>query len=142
MLSLTYRLLIVSNNSVYNVVSTMMYCYYSLLDFIKYILVNLVFYLMIRRPPRATRTDTLFPYTTLFRSRRLCGARRGRRRRALRGREDGNELVAAGRGAAHGRRVRRGSRVRTGDCPDEPVGTRVRPVADHSRAGGDRKSVV
>src|SRR3546814_2396483 len=26
---------------------------------------------MIRRPPRSTRTDTLFPYTTLFRS-RLC----------------------------------------------------------------------
>src|SRR3546814_16030811 len=31
---------------------------------------------MIRRPPRSTRTDTLFPYTTLFRSRPL------RRRRA------------------------------------------------------------
>src|SRR3546814_6778836 len=30
---------------------------------------------MIRRPPRSTRTDTLFPYTTLFRSRRC---RRGR----------------------------------------------------------------
>src|SRR3546814_251619 len=29
---------------------------------------------MIRRPPRSTRTDTLFPYTTLFRSR--CGGRR------------------------------------------------------------------
>src|SRR3546814_5188990 len=28
---------------------------------------------MIRRPPRSTRTDTLFPYTTLFRSR--CAAR-------------------------------------------------------------------
>src|SRR3546814_15469781 len=27
-----------------------------------------MFFLMIRRPPRATRTDTLFPYTTLFRS--------------------------------------------------------------------------
>src|SRR3546814_11626593 len=27
---------------------------------------------MIRRPPRSTRTDTLFPYTTLFRSKRLC----------------------------------------------------------------------
>src|SRR3546814_19680015 len=27
-----------------------------------------VFVLMIRRPPRSTRTDTLFPYTTLFRS--------------------------------------------------------------------------
>src|SRR3546814_10982400 len=28
-----------------------------------------IFFLMIRRPPRSTRTDTLFPYTTLFRSR-------------------------------------------------------------------------
>src|SRR3546814_4183292 len=27
-----------------------------------------VFFLIIRRPPRSTRTDTLFPYTTLFRS--------------------------------------------------------------------------
>src|SRR3546814_17017146 len=37
------------------------------------------FFLMIRRPPRSTRTDTLFPYTTLFRSvpvryRHLCTA--------------------------------------------------------------------
>src|SRR3546814_7181142 len=32
------------------------------------------FFLMIRRPPRATRTDTLFPYTTLFRYvRRVVG---------------------------------------------------------------------
>src|SRR3546814_1762242 len=30
---------------------------------------RLFFFLMIRRPPRSTRTDTLFPYTTLFRSR-------------------------------------------------------------------------
>src|SRR3546814_14004974 len=30
-----------------------------------------LFFLMIRRPPRSTRTDTLFPYTTLFRSPRL-----------------------------------------------------------------------
>src|SRR3546814_15647161 len=29
-----------------------------------------LFFLMIRRPPRSTRTDTLFPYTTLFRSQR------------------------------------------------------------------------
>src|SRR3546814_7272179 len=28
---------------------------------------------MIRRPPRATRTDTLFPYTTLFRSNQALG---------------------------------------------------------------------
>src|SRR3546814_8832827 len=33
---------------------------------------------MIRRPPRSTRTDTLFPYTTLFRSRRSSSrARKG-----------------------------------------------------------------
>src|SRR3546814_9381955 len=31
------------------------------------------FFLMIRRPPRSTRTDTLFPYTTLFRSAKLRG---------------------------------------------------------------------
>src|SRR3546814_5265985 len=33
---------------------------------------------MIRRPPRSTRTDTLFPYTTLFRSGRFFDQRRGR----------------------------------------------------------------
>src|SRR3546814_8674361 len=39
---------------------------------------------MIRRPPRSTRTDTLFPYTTLFRSRqrRLPAYRRGAESRA------------------------------------------------------------
>src|SRR3546814_14421888 len=31
------------------------------------------FFLMIRRPPRSTRTDTLFPYTTLFRSKLMKG---------------------------------------------------------------------
>src|SRR3546814_8729577 len=31
-------------------------------------LLSVFFFLMIRRPPRSTRTDTLFPYTTLFRS--------------------------------------------------------------------------
>src|SRR3546814_7936379 len=33
---------------------------------------------MIRRPPRSTRTDTLFPYTTLFRSPRSIRATNGR----------------------------------------------------------------
>src|SRR3546814_8143879 len=33
-------------------------------------LLMICFFLMIRRPPRSTRTDTLFPYTTLFRSRK------------------------------------------------------------------------
>src|SRR3546814_15596381 len=50
---------------------------------------------MIRRPPRATRTDTLFPYTTLFRSR-------------LRGRANVHELDRvrrAGRGYGRARAV-------------------------------------
>src|SRR3546814_18470819 len=43
------------------------------MSFISYNYLHVVFYcslfvLMIRRPPRSTRTDTLFPYTTLFRS--------------------------------------------------------------------------
>src|SRR3546814_16888745 len=33
------------------------------------VFIKFIFFLMIRRPPRSTRTDTLFPYTTLFRSR-------------------------------------------------------------------------
>src|SRR3546814_4755495 len=38
--------------------------------FFVYLSLTIVFvFLMIRRPPRSTRTDTLFPYTTLFRSR-------------------------------------------------------------------------
>src|SRR3546814_8626443 len=40
------------------------------------------FFLMIRRPPRSTRTDTLFPYTTLFRA-VLAPVRCGGNRRAL-----------------------------------------------------------
>src|SRR3546814_3425483 len=32
------------------------------------IICSFFFFLRIRRPPRSTRTDTLFPYTTLFRS--------------------------------------------------------------------------
>src|SRR3546814_5309667 len=38
---------------------------------------------MIRRPPRSTRTDTLFPYTTLFRSLFSCADRQSQRPKAL-----------------------------------------------------------
>src|SRR3546814_6540207 len=41
-----------------------------------------IFFLMIRRPPRSTRTDSLFPYTTLFRSRGPVAATRSRAARA------------------------------------------------------------
>src|SRR3546814_3738140 len=42
--------------------------FFSLLVFLFLLFVLIFFFLMIRRPPRSTRTDTLFPYTTLFRS--------------------------------------------------------------------------
>src|SRR3546814_10776275 len=57
----------------------------------------LFFFLMIRLPPRSTRTDTLFPYTTLFRSARewpcegstipSCGSRDGQIRHGRKVRE-------------------------------------------------------
>src|SRR3546814_10990264 len=37
-------------------------------DILVYFICFIFFFLMRRRPPRSTRTDTLFPYTTLFRS--------------------------------------------------------------------------
>src|SRR3546814_19856034 len=50
----------------------MFICFFIFLSFITVLCVALFFiiffFLMIRRPPRSTRTDTLFPYTTLFRS--------------------------------------------------------------------------
>src|SRR3546814_15007481 len=48
------------------------------------IIYHFFFFLMIRRPPRSTRTDTLFPYTTLFRSQYVGLARRGDRGRRSR----------------------------------------------------------
>src|SRR3546814_17139440 len=38
----------------------------------EFVFLMLFFFLIIRRPPRSTRTDTLFPYTTLFRSCNRC----------------------------------------------------------------------
>src|SRR3546814_8924161 len=77
------------------------------------------FFLKIRRPPRSTRTDTLFPYTTLFRSRSDRGrsggavARRSRRCRGRTGVRRGPEPRRRGgarRGAVGGDDRRRGAR--------------------------------
>src|SRR3546814_19298983 len=57
-------------------------------------------FVMIRRPPRSTRTDTLFPYTALFRSRRP-----GRRQRTGRG---GRPPAPGGEGPPRAAVVRRG----------------------------------
>src|SRR3546814_19767409 len=57
---------------------------------------------MIRRPPRSTRTDTLFPDTTLFRSDRTRPCRRT-------GRKGGDSVQAGGAGVRGGRRSHGGS---------------------------------
>src|SRR3546814_2799859 len=56
---------------------------------------------MIRRPPRSTRTDTLFPYTTLFRS-----ARRDDQRDRPRRPRRGHERYSQGRAPRPARRRR------------------------------------
>src|SRR3546814_9433963 len=75
---------------------------------------------MIRRPPRSTRTDTLFPYTTLFRSVRS-------------GDERGADLARAG-SAGEGRTRRGPVHVARDDRHRAAVGAR------RLRPSGDRKS--
>src|SRR3546814_3959329 len=68
---------------------------------------------MIRRPPRSTRTDTLFPYTTLFRSARAADERLGARQEGHRRGADAcvrRRLGAARSGQYRRRDRRRGSR--------------------------------
>src|SRR3546814_19073193 len=60
---------------------------------------SFVFFLMIRRPPRSTRTDTLFPYTTLFRS--------GRRTRSAHRQDFLQESLPGGRIKGFTRLIRR-----------------------------------
>src|SRR3546814_7027224 len=62
---------------------------------------------MIRRPPRSTRTDTLFPYTTLFRSRLEAGAFPGEDARRI-GAEEG--VTEEDNGDDHQRRAERAPR--------------------------------
>src|SRR3546814_16357921 len=77
----------------------------------------LFFFLMIRRPPRSTRTDTLFPYTTLVRS--LLG-------------EDRRQAFHRGLGGGVGRIARqRQAHHAAGEVDDAPT------VA---QTPGDRKS--
>src|SRR3546814_11380813 len=59
------------------------------------------FFLMIRRPPRATRTDTLFPYTTLFRSDHASAIAVDDGRPGI-DRRQGPRVSGLGEGTAHG----------------------------------------
>src|SRR3546814_12350590 len=101
---------------------------------------------MIRRPPRSTRTDTLFPYTTLFRSVAADEARLLNREMAAgKGQFAGERPVARGDAQRHPfqRRVERES-----DRTDGQVGPFARRAAaraqlmlhaldDDATAGGD-----
>src|SRR3546814_21115771 len=71
---------------------------------------------MIRRPPRSTRTDTLFPYTTLFRSAFAVGARdvEGAREVVLRVAEAGAEFGDAVEAKDVAARRQRGKAVELG----------------------------
>src|SRR3546814_10738079 len=63
----------------------------------------LFFFLMIRLPPRSTRTDTLFPYTTLFRSPDVRDCRAPFRARRVRFPSRGPRTPAAGAPAPRSR---------------------------------------
>src|SRR3546814_9992658 len=69
---------------------------------------------MIRRPPRSTRTDTLFPYTTLFRSVHADAAQR-----ALQGPEHGRHRGVALRRRGHCLGHERPAHDRHGDRSEE-----------------------
>src|SRR3546814_11188960 len=77
----------------------------SFLVFIPLLTYLFIFFLMIRRPPRSTRTDTLFPYTTLFRSvhgvGEVDGGRARRKRLQLALRREAKHLVGVHRSEEH-----------------------------------------
>src|SRR3546814_3469712 len=80
---------------------------------------------MIRRPPRSTRTDTLFPYTTLFRSHWDAGAASDSRDIApVPDRRDGPRYPGDGRKASRSP-LREPASARTE--PPNPVSVRVLP---------------
>src|SRR3546814_9524251 len=94
------------------------------------IVLSVFFFLMLLRPPRSTRTDTLFPYTTLFRS--PHGRRSETHRRAAR--QGPADRARAAGGVARRRLVRGTRHVRRAQL------RRLRHGRDEGtrRRGGDR----
>src|SRR3546814_14888678 len=100
-----------------------------------------IFLLMIRRPPRSTRTDTLFPYTTLFRS-LACAAivSASVQHPAAAGRRSTGKLAVdrGGHPAAHHRKRSDRDAHRQGEIPrtQYPVGAGVCIDPIPAAAGG------
>src|SRR3546814_18067376 len=113
---------------------------------------------MIRRPPRSTRTDTLFPYTTLFRSSAPCAwIRSGLKIAACCCRRASNTCCKLDRDVTHTSspsrnvaasteapaKMGKGGRSPPFLCPLPCSGDRaLRRLAEKSPKSGDRKSVV
>src|SRR3546814_5156336 len=98
----------------------------------KFIYCHFFLFLMIRRPPRSTRTDTLFPYTTLFRSDRL---RSGRviGLRAFRGFREGRLR------AAHVEQDRKSTRLHSShSCASRMPSSACKKKSRHPTGGGGR----
>src|SRR3546814_14994211 len=107
---------------------------------------------MIRRPPRSTRTDTLFPYTTLFRSR--LRAPRSAAARCRRANSCAKETCRGGLLARCGDAPRSLSAGAPGGCVmrvalcaatyrrPEGLGRLLDGLAALEQSGADRKSVV
>src|SRR3546814_6549068 len=95
---------------------------------------------MIRRPPRSTRTDTLFPYTTLFRSavRRHRRGARGGRLPALLCRPRARRLWRAAAAAGADRRAQRDFAARARRLSLHLAVDL--PAVDLHGAGGNRRS--
>src|SRR3546814_13357518 len=85
---------------------------------------------MIRRPPRSTRTDTLFPYTTLFRS---LGRQAGRRAAALRIDDDERQF-------GHDREAHR--LALQGDARTRRAGHAERSAIAGADRGADRRNLI
>src|SRR3546814_2616437 len=99
---------------------------------------------MLRRPPRSTRTDTRFPYTTLFRSHRIFVAFMKRRSRQMRQQSQPKPLAAAERpvdlpARSHGAGdVAAEMRL---ECGAPGCELEAKPIVDHREAsGGKRRS--
>src|SRR3546814_11594078 len=104
------------------------------------------FFLMIRRPPRSTRPDTLFPYTTLFRSpgRRRRGFRAYRPCDRRRPAGDGEPVGGMATGCAPGRDRQRAPspcrQDRAGDGPGRGVHRNRHPAPRRQRRSEEHTS--
>src|SRR3546814_17653455 len=92
---------------------------------------------MILRPPRSTRTDTLFPYTTLFRSRQDLLNRRHRKGGEMRSRKPGWNI-----GKACSDRVDRQAEQMHDDCRQDDRDAEARQLRREAATCKDRRQLT